>query len=118
MTMLELLNICQDSDNKVEYLKQNWQPLRYGLSTLLVLFRYFENERKAKSKLFDSWCEYISMVSILLQFIKAERTGNWNLHLSSTAEMLPYFYAMDRVNYAKWLPVYLADMQSLQEHHP
>ena len=32
------------------------------------------------------------MVSILLLFMKAERTvGNWNLHLSSAAKMLPYF---------------------------
>ena len=32
--------------------------------------------------------------------------------------MLPYFYAMDRVNYARWLPICLADMHSLQEQHP
>jgi len=54
----------------------------------------------------------------MLQFIKAERTGNWDLHLSSTAALAPYFYAMDRVNYARWLPIYLADMHMLKEHHP
>ena len=55
----------------------------------------------------------MSMVTILLQFIKAGRTGNWNLHLSSTAKMLRNFYAMDRVNNARWLPIYFADMHSL-----
>ena len=55
---------------------------------------------------------------ILLQFIKAECTGNWRLHLSSTATMVPHFFAMDRTNYARWLPIYLADMHKLEEGHP
>lgn len=59
-----------------EYLKENWQPLRDGMDTLLLLFRDSENERKSKSKLFAFWSEYMSMVSLLLQFIKAERTDN------------------------------------------
>ena len=32
--------------------------------------------------------------------------------------MVPYFYAMDRVNYSRWLPVYLADMNRLHDTHP
>ncbi len=103
--VLELLKQCQDSDNKEEYFKENWYLLKDGLSALVHLFQEFENEGKIKSRLFAFWSEYMSMVSFLLQFIKAERTGNWNLHLSSTAKMLPYFYAMGRVNYARWLPV-------------
>jgi hypothetical protein len=58
------------------------------------------------------------MVLLLLQFVKAERTGNWKLHLSATAAMVPHFFSMDRVNYARWLPVYLSDMNMLESHHP
>ena len=36
------------------------------------------------------WLMYMEMVAILKQFIKAERTGNWFLHLHSVNEMLPY----------------------------
>ena len=61
--------------------------------------------------------EDIAIVMILLQFIKAEHTGNWNLHLSSTAAIIPHFFAMDRTNYARWLPIYLADMHKLEERH-
>ena len=32
--------------------------------------------------------------------------------------MLPYFFAMDRQNYDRYLPVYLADMQQLELTHP
>jgi len=42
-------------------------------------------------KVFSFWVEYIVMVLVLLQFIKAERTGNWKLHLSASAAMIPHF---------------------------
>ena len=58
------------------------------------------------------------MVLLLLQFVKAEQSGNWKLHLSATAAMVPHFFSMDRVNYARWLPVYLFDMNMLESKHP
>ena len=32
--------------------------------------------------------------------------------------MLSHFFAMNRQNYARYLPVYLADMQQLELTHP
>jgi len=32
--------------------------------------------------------------------------------------MVPYFFTHDRQNYARWLPVYLADMGQLEQKHP
>ena len=58
------------------------------------------------------------MVDILLQFIKAEQSGNRDLNLSALAEMTPHFFAMDQPNYARWLPVYIADMNMLECSHP
>ena len=31
---------------------------------------------------------------------------------------MPYFFGLDRVNYARWLPIHLCDMASLQKFHP
>ena len=39
------------------------------------------------------WFQYLRMVEIICMFIKAERTGNFDLHLHSVWEMLPYFAA-------------------------
>lgn len=58
------------------------------------------------------------MVNLLLHFLQAERTGDWKLHLSAVAAMTPYFFAMDRQNYERWLPVYLADMHQIESKHP
>jgi len=88
------------------------------LTEITDLFAIFKSENQERSKLFAFWDEYCSMVTTLLQFLKAERTGNWKLHLSRTAAMLPQFFAMDRQNYARYLPVYLADMQKLELTHP
>ena len=51
------------------------------------------------------------MVEILLDFIRAERDRNWTLHLEAFAAMLPWLTIYDHTNYARWGPVYLADIK-------
>ena len=53
------------------------------------------------------------MILLLLEFIRAEREGDWELHLKVTTKMIPYFFAMDRLNYSRWLPVYIMDMRKI-----
>ena len=55
------------------------------------------------------------MVSTILLFIRADRAGDWNLHLSSFKEMLPLMMLYDHINYARWGAVYLLDMLQLEE---
>ena len=58
------------------------------------------------------------MIEILLQYLRAEREGLWDLHLATTSSMLPYFFACGHINYARWVAVYLADMKLLSETFP
>jgi len=67
--------------------------------------------------MFSFWDEYIRMVMMLLQFVKAERKGNGRLHLAAASSMTPYFFAHDRHNYSRWLPIYSADMEQLEQKH-
>ncbi len=64
------------------------------------------------------WMQYLEMVDILRNFLKAERTGNWNLHLQAVYDMLPYFAASGHRLYAKSAYVYLQMMTALPETHP
>ena len=64
------------------------------------------------------WLQYLEMVDILRRFLKAERTGNWRLHLQSVRKMLPYFAAAGHKLYAKAAYVYLQAMTMLPEIHP
>ena len=105
-----VLHKIADCVRAVESYKESAPESARKITTDLMeitdLFAIFKSENQERSKLFAFWDEYCSMVTTLLQFLKAERTGNWKLHLSSTAAMLPQFFAMDRQNYARYLPLY------------
>ena len=58
------------------------------------------------------------MVDILNKFIKAERTGNWDLHLQAVRNMLPYFASSGHNSYAKSVYLYLQMMNDLPQTHP
>ena len=49
----------------------------------------------------------------MLSNIRAERDGIWDLHLQTQACMLPYMFGANRINYARWLPIYILDMLQL-----
>ena len=62
-------------------------------------------------------------LEILLLFIRGTRVIDWNLHLSAFRAMIPWFFACDRTNYARygsayWLEMTLLDMTLLDKTHP
>ena len=64
------------------------------------------------------WIQYMDMLDILKQFIRAERIGDWKLHLHSISLMLPYFAACGRNAYTKSATLYLHNMYNLHITHP
>ncbi|CAG2194071.1 unnamed protein product [Mytilus edulis] len=64
------------------------------------------------------WFQYMDMIDILRRFIKAERTGNWELHLQTVKDMLPYLAASGHNLYVKSSRVYLQQMENLKTTHP
>ena len=57
----------------------------------------------------------MEMIDILRTFIKAERKGDWDLHLRCIEAMLPYFVASGHNLYTKCLRIYLQEMKELQK---
>ncbi len=56
----------------------------------------------ASSKTSKLWVDVlVKPVFIMMMFIRAEREGNWLLHLEAFRQMLPYFFAAAHVNYAR-----------------
>lgn len=56
------------------------------------------------------WMQYFDMITIAKQFIVAERSGNWKLHLESIRRMIPFFHSSGHFLYAKSSQIYLQDM--------
>ena len=78
--------------------------------------QYCKDENDGPLKMF--WNSYLEMVATLLSLIRATREGNWQLHLECIKAMLPWFFAYDHTNYARYLPVYLVHMLELPDKHP
>lgn len=64
------------------------------------------------------WLSYLDLINLVLQFVRATKEGNWKLHLQCIRQMIPWLFAYDRVNYSRYLPVYLCEMLSLPTSHP
>ena len=64
------------------------------------------------------WESYISLVSLLLAFIRSTRSGNWALHKACVQMMLPWMFAYDHTNYSRYMTIYLWDMIQLHKEHP
>lgn len=88
-------------------------------STLQQDFVPLMNDFKAwgssSSPTFEYWLHFLDAVEVLLLNMRAERQGDWAGNLDSLARMLPYFFVTQRVNYSRWLPVYLLDMLELPD---
>ena len=54
-------------------------------------YRYdsFVKECSEKNPTFAFWSTYMQMVQLLLEFIRATRTSDWQLHLSTLRSMIP-----------------------------
>ena len=61
---------------------------------------------------------YVDMIEVLLRLIRATREGNWSMRLSSLREIVPWCFAYDNINYARYLSAYLSEMSHLPEEHP
>ena len=83
-----------------------------------IQIRLKERKESMTSRTARLWVQYMNMVDILRQFLKAERTGNWMLHLQSVKDMLPYFAASGHSLYAKSAYIYVQSMCHLPETHP
>ena len=71
-------------------------------------------DRAKVSRTAKVWLEnLVKPVFIIMMFIRAEREGNWPLHLYATEQMMPYFFASGHVHYARYGLYYLHSMAKL-----
>lgn len=59
---------------------------------------------------------YVDMVeNVVLGLLRSSRERNWGLHLHAIKSMIPWCFAYDKVNYARYLSAYFAEMTNLPE---
>ena len=81
-------------------------------------FEEWCEHRKLQSPQFRYWHLVLTMELAILVFIRSLRESNFNLYRQALCQLIPYMYANNNVNYARWLPIHLIDMMTLEERHP
>lgn len=76
------------------------------------------DKRKNESPQFQYWNLVLSMELTVFMLIRSFREGNFNLYIEALAELIPYFFANNNINYSRWLSIHLRDMMTLEQQHP
>lgn len=90
-----------------------------SVSTVILRFEEFLSHlRTSHGQLAAFWMSFVDLVDMLLGLIRASREGNWPLHLASIRSFIPWCFAYDKQNYARYTSVYYSQMTQLAETHP
>ncbi len=54
--------------------------------------------------------------TLILIFVRAHRESNFPLYVEVLEKLVPLFFALDHINYSRWLPVHIRDMRTLPEY--
>ena len=118
-----IIDECSFSDDEIQFLNnlsatKNLCEYEFTEDPLfMALINKFNTKLKSLKEngpTAQLWVQYFHCVVITLNFYHAERSGNFELHLQSIKEMLPYFHASGHHSYAKSAHLYLQDMMELR----
>ena len=75
-------------------------------------------KRRKESPQFKFWELVLSMELVVFSLVRSFREANFDLYCQALAALMPFFFANNNVNYARWLSIHLRDMISLEQTHP
>ncbi len=68
--------------------------------------------------MFKYWSITLKMELILLQFVKAIRSADFDLYVNTLQLIAPWMFSLDHYNYARWLSVHIYSMVTLEDTDP
>ena len=95
------------------------QEIEMGLSSsLLSTMKKFKDTGREQSATFRYWISLLDASDTLLKLLRADRDADFEMHLTTVLEVIPYFFMAGRSNYARYIPVYVAEMRHLEVSAP
>ena len=76
------------------------------------------SQRERRYPQFQYWTTVLALELSTLIYVRSLREANFSMHLDALTELVPWFFALDHTNYARWIPVHLRDMAELANKHP
>ena len=111
-----------EEDNTISFNTTNpvfdeiWES--QNLATSYNRFLDFREKMENGQPLQQFWVSFLDMVELLLNTIYSLRSGDWLLLIECIRHILPFTFAYDHVNYARYLTAMLGDMLQLPEDFP
>ena len=87
-------------------------------TTTPLSFEVWCEKMSSEQPQFDFWCQVLEFQSLILEIVRATRQGNFTNYVQSLICLMPWMFALDRINYARWLSVHIRDMTMLPTAHP
>ena len=75
------------------------------------------NHQRRKVPQFQYWHTALQLELLLLVFLKSLRLADFGVYVD-VYKMLPWFFALNHTNYARWLPIHVRDMRELDSKAP
>ena len=110
--LVDLMNQLLSGETSTDTIEQNCMVSK-TLSNVSCEERNISSTKPA-----SLWFQYMQMDDLLQQFIKAECLGDWDLHIQSLYEMLPFFAASGHRFYLRSVHIYLQKMAKPPVQHP
>ena len=67
---------------------------------------------------FKFWLLILQMQLAILIYIRAIREADFELYVDALTQIVPWFFALDQIHYARWILVHLRDMVTLKDIDP
>jgi hypothetical protein len=83
-----------------------------------LAYKAWEQKHVTDCPLFQYWSLTLKLQLIIFMFLRAQRDGNFILYVESLYKLVPWFFALDQTNYARWLPVHIRDLATLSQVLP
>ena len=73
----------------------------------------WRKEMCASSPTFAYWDMVMRLELLVLIFVRSHRERNFALYIEALEALVPWFFALDHHNYARWVPVHIRDMKTI-----
>ena len=83
-----------------------------------LAFSPWRVQRDAESPQFLYWSLTMKFQLTILIFVRSLREGNFLMYKEACTALAPWFLSLNHTNYARWLPVDIRDMISLEKEIP
>ena len=84
----------------------------------VVTFENWCNAKFDTCPQFQFWFLILQLELAVLVYVRSIREADFLLYIESLSKIVPWFFALDRTNYSRWVPIHIRDMISLKKLHP